>query len=340
MDCISDRRDTLVLEHNLGSMRFVALTIMLAIFSLFLVTGSVVAEDETTTDESNVIIDVILPVALAFIMFSLGIGLTVEDFSIITKEPKVFAIGIANQMIVLPIVAFAIASGLGLSAELSVGLMILACSPGGVTSNILTKLAKGDTALSVSYTAVVSVATVVSLPLVVGLSMDHFMGESAPDIDVLTLGITMFLLTTVPVVIGMAVRKYSTETADKIDKSVSMIAAGLFVIIVLAAIATEWDTLMDNIGKLGPAVVILCVTMLGIGYKSAEFLELNPKRATTVSIESGIQNASVGITVGGLILAAPDGGISTLSLPSGVYGVLMYIVVAPFVYWRITKSEE
>ena len=340
MDCISDRRDTLVLEHNLDSMRFVALTIMLAIFSLFLVTGSVVAEDETTTDESNVIIDVILPVALAFIMFSLGIGLTVEDFSIITKEPKVFAIGIANQMIVLPIVAFAIASGLGLSAELSVGLMILACSPGGVTSNILTKLAKGDTALSVSYTAVVSVATVVSLPLVVGLSMDHFMGESAPDIDVLTLGITMFLLTTVPVVIGMAVRKYSTETADKIDKSVSMIAAGLFVIIVLAAIATEWDTLMDNIGKLGPAVVILCVTMLGIGYKSAEFLELNPKRATTVSIESGIQNASVGITVGGLILAAPDGGISTLSLPSGVYGVLMYIVVAPFVYWRITKSEE
>jgi len=166
------------------------------------------------------------------------------------------------------------------------------------------------------------------------------MGESAPDIDVLTLGITMFLLTTVPVVIGMAVRKYSTETADKIDKSVSMIAAGLFVIIVLAAIATEWDTLMDNIGKLGPAVIILCVTMLGIGYKSAEFLELNPKRATTVSIESGIQNASVGITVGGLILAAPDGGISTLSLPSGVYGVLMYIVVAPFVYWRITKSEE
>ena len=340
MDCISDRRDTLVVEYNLGNMRFGALTILLAIFSLFLITGSVVAEDETTGDESNVIIDVILPVALAFIMFSLGIGLTVEDFSIIVKEPKVFAIGIANQMIILPIVAFAIASGLGLSAELSVGLMILACSPGGVTSNILTKLAKGDTALSVSYTAVVSVATVVTLPLVIGISMDHFMGESAPDIDVLTLGITMFLLTTVPVVIGMTVRHYSTETANKIDKSVSMIAAGLFVIIVLAAIATEWDTLMDNIGKLGPAVVILCVTMLGIGYKSAEFLELNPQRATTVSIESGIQNASVGITVGGLILAAPDGGISTLSLHSGVYGVLMYIVVAPFVYWRITQTED
>ena len=321
-------------------MRDLRFPFFLGLFVFLICVNSAIAEDDVVEDESNVIIDVILPVALAFIMFSLGIGLTVDDFSIITKEPKVFAIGIANQMIVLPIVAFAIASGLGLSAELSVGLMILACSPGGVTSNILTKLAKGDTALSVSYTAVVSVATVVTLPLIVGFSMDHFMGEAAPDIDVLTLGITMFLLTTVPVVIGMAVRHYSTETADKMERGVSMVAAGLFVIIVLAAIATEWDTLMDNIGKLGPAVIILSITMLGIGYKSAEFLDLNPKRATTVSIESGIQNASVGITVGGLILAAPDGGLSTLSLPSGVYGVLMYIVVAPFIYWRITKSED
>ena len=321
-------------------MRNLRFPFFLGLFVFLICVNSAIAEDDVVEDESNVIIDVILPVALAFIMFSLGIGLTVDDFSIITKEPKVFAIGIANQMIVLPIVAFAIASGLGLSAELSVGLMILACSPGGVTSNILTKLAKGDTALSVSYTAVVSVATVVTLPLIVGFSMDHFMGEAAPHIDVLTLGITMFLLTTVPVVIGMAVRHYSTETADKMERGVSIVAAGLFVIIVLAAIATEWDTLMDNIGKLGPAVIILSITMLGIGYKSAEFLDLNPKRATTVSIESGIQNASVGITVGGLILAAPDGGLSTLSLPSGVYGVLMYIVVAPFVYWRITKSED
>jgi BASS family bile acid:Na+ symporter len=310
------------------------------VFVTFFAANNAVAEEDTESDESNVIIDVVLPVALAFIMFSLGIGLTIDDFSIITKEPKVFAIGIANQMIVLPIVAFVIATGLGLSAELSVGLMILACSPGGVTSNILTKLAKGDTALSVSYTAIVSMATVVTLPIIVGLSMDHFMDESAPDIDVLTLGITMFLLTTVPVVIGMSVRHYSIETADKIDKGVSMVAAGLFVIIVLAAIATEWNTLMDNIGALGPAVVILSVMMLGIGYKSAEFLELNAKRATTVSIESGIQNASVGITVGGLILASPDGGLSTLSLPSGVYGVLMYIVVAPFVYWRINQTED
>ena len=149
-------RHTLVLEHKLRTMRRGALTFVCVVFALLLATGSAVAEEGTTEDESNVIIDVVLPVALAFIMFSLGIGLKVDDFTLVAKEPKVFAIGVVNQMIVLPIMGFAIATGLDLSAELAVGLMILACCPGGVTSNILTKLANGDTALSVSYTAVVS----------------------------------------------------------------------------------------------------------------------------------------------------------------------------------------
>ncbi|MEC8874454.1 MAG: bile acid:sodium symporter family protein, partial [Candidatus Thermoplasmatota archaeon] len=170
-------------------------------------------------------------------------------------------------------------------------------------------------------------------------SMDHFMGEAAPEIDILGLGITMFLLTTVPVLIGMAVRHYNPSIADGMENGVNLTAAVLFVIIVLAAIASEWDTLMDNIGTLGPAVVALNVLMLTIGYQSAKLLDLEAVRSTTVSIESGIQNATVGITVGGLILAAPDGGLSTLSLPSGVYGVLMYLVIAPFLYWRINSTE-
>ena len=223
-------------------MRRGALTFVCAVFALLLATSSAVAEDEPTEDESNVIIDVVLPVALAIIMFSLGIGLTIEDFTLVAKEPKAFGIGVANQMIVLPIIGFIIATGFGLSGELAVGLMILACCPGGVTSNILTKLANGDTALSVSYTAVVSVITVITLPLVVGFSMDYFMGEAAPDIDIVGLGVTMFLLTTIPVGLGMAVRHFSSETADMMNKGVSMVATGLFVIIVLAAIATEWDT--------------------------------------------------------------------------------------------------
>ncbi len=298
------------------------------------------SHDAEAEEESNVIIDVVLPLSLAYIMFSLGLGLTGADFGLVLTEPKAFAIGLTNQMLVLPAVGFAIATAVGLSGELAVGLMILACCPGGVTSNILAKLAGGDTALSISYTAVVSVASVITLPLIVGFSMDHFMGSAAPDIDIVGLGITMFLLTTVPVLIGMGIRRAIPARADSIEPIVGKVAAGLFVVIVLAAIASEFQTLMDNIGTLGPAVILLNVLMLGIGWKSATMLDLSEVRATTVAIESGIQNATVGITVGGLILAPAAGAtLSTLSLPAGVYGVLMYIVIAPFLYWRITAAQ-
>ncbi len=170
--------------------------------------------------------------------------------------------------------------------------------------------------------------------------MNHFMGAASPDIDILELGITMFLLTSVPVMIGMLIRRYLESKADRIESLVGKIAAGLFMIIVIAAIASEFDTLMDNIGTLGPAVLVLNILMLGIGWKSATILDLENDQATTVSIESGIQNATVGITVGGLILAPKAGAtLSVLSLPSGVYGVLMYIVIAPFLYWRINASR-
>ena len=189
-----------------------SLVVISVLIVLVMVSSSVQAQEETE-DEDNVIIDIVLPLALAFIMFSLGLGLTTGDFALVFREPRAFTIGIVNQMLVLPIVGFAIASLADLDGELAVGLMILACCPGGVTSNILTKLAKGDTALSISYTAVVSVVSVITLPLVVGFSMDHFMGESAPTIDIIGLGITMFLLTTLPVAIGMSIRAIKPSTA-------------------------------------------------------------------------------------------------------------------------------
>ena len=316
---------------RLGS---VVLTILIGVL---LISSPVQAQD--IAEEGNLIIDVVLPIALAFIMFSLGLGLTRADFLLVFNEPKAFAIGIFNQMILLPIVGFVVVILSGLEGELAVGLMILACCPGGVTSNILTKLAKGDTALSISYTAVISVISVFSLPLIVGLSMSYFMGEVAPNIDILGLGITMFLLTTLPVLIGMTIRHRAINMAKSIEKGVNIIATILFVIIVIAAVVSEWGTLVENIGTLGPSVIMLNVLMLGIGYQSAKFFNIEPSKATTVSIESGIQNATVGITIGGLILASPDGGLSTLSLPSGMYGVLMYLIITPFIYWRISKIK-
>ena len=257
------RRTSYTVENSSKSMKpWLVATTVLAVLVMI---AAPVAAQEVNEQEGNVIIDVILPLSLAFIMFSLGLGLTLDDFTLVFREPKAFAIGLTNQMIVLPIVGFGIATLADLDGELAVGIMILACCPGGVTSNILTKLAKGDTALSISYTAVVSVVTVVTLPLIIGFSMDHF-GVVGDDFNIVELGLQVFLLTTIPVLIGMTTRKYRPNFSGSMENIVNAAATILFVIIVLAAIASEWDTLMDNIGKLGPAVVALEVLMLTIGF--------------------------------------------------------------------------
>ena len=282
------------------------------------------------------IIDIILPLSLVFIMFTLGIGLTIEDFKNILHEPKAFGLGIINQMIILPIVAFFIVSIIKLPNEMAVGMMILACCPGGVTSNIITKLAKGDTALSISYTAVVSIASVITLPLIVGFSMQHFLGSNAPTINILSLGLTMFLITTLPVTIGLYINTKYHNIAVQFLPIANKISTILFIIIVIGALASEWDLFIKNLNTLGPAILTLIIIMLFIGYISALWFGISKKKAITISIESGIQNATVGITIGGLILNQGI-GLSIFSLPSGVYGILMYLVCLPFVFWFIRR---
>ena len=277
------------------------------------------------------IIDIFLPLSLIFIMFTLGAGLTTKDFKNVLSEPKAFGLGIINQMIILPIVAFSIISVIGLTNEMAVGMMILACCPGGVTSNMITKLAKGDTALSISYTAVASIVTVITLPLIVGFSMQYFMGSNAPTINVLSLGLTMFLITTLPVSIGLYINTKYRSITDVFTPIANKISTALFIIIVAGALASEWDTFISNLYTLGPALVALIAIMLFIGYSSAQWLGINKKKAATIAIESSIQNATVGITIGNLILSQ-EIGLSILSLPSGVYGILMYLICLPFVF--------
>jgi len=283
------------------------------------------------------IIEIFLPLSLVFIMFTLGIGLTVDDFKNIFRYPKAFAVGIVNQMVLLPVVAFIILSIISLPGEMAVGMMILACCPGGVTSNMITRLAKGDTALSISFTAVVSILAVVTLPLVVGFSMKYFIGSNAPDINILSLGLTMFFITTVPVSAGLYVH---TRFKDKISSFLEIankISTVLFIIIVVGALASEWATFVNNIQRLGPAVISLLIVMFFIGYNSSRLFKISPEMAITVAIESGIQNATVGITIGSLMLRQ-DGGLSVFSLPSGVYGIVMYFVCLPFVFWFIKNK--
>ena len=284
------------------------------------------------------IIDIFLPLSLIFIMFTLGLGLISSDFTNLVYKPKPFFVGIMNQMVILPLLAFFIISLLNITKEIAVGMMILASCPGGVTSNMITKLAKGDTALSISYTAVISVLTIFTLPLITGLSMNHFMGAEAPPLNLLSLGLTMFFITAVPVGAGMLVRSKNKPFADAFDGTATKISTVLFVVIILGALVSEWDTFINNFLQLGPAIFFMIVAMLFIAYYSSTWFKMSSKQSITVTIESGIQNGTVGITVGNLIIN-PESGLSILSIPSGVYSILMYFICLPFVFWYIRRKS-
>ena len=283
------------------------------------------------------IIDIFLPLSLVFIMFTLGLGLTTQDFKNIVLMPKAFTIGIINQLAILPIIAFLIISAITIPSEIAVGIMILACCPGGVTSNMITKLSGGDTALSISYTAIISIVTVVTLPFIVGSSMTYFMAESAPHINIFSLGMTMFFITAFPVCLGLYINTNHKGIANKFYPFANKVSIILFIVIVIGALASEWNTFINNLSSMGPAIMVLILIMLFIGYNSAKLFSINDKQAITIAIESGIQNATVGITIGNLILPSSS-GLSILSLPSGVYGILMYLICLPFVFWFLNKK--
>ncbi len=281
----------------------------------------------------DILITVFLPLALAIIMLSLGLGLTLEDFRRVFAAPKAFGIGAVSQILILPVIAYVTAIAFSLPAELAVGLMILSFCPGGVTSNILTKLARGDLALSISLTGVISLVSVVTVPLLVAYMAAHFMGVDAPPVNVTSLAIAMFVITALPVVIGMAIRAYAPGLTGVIERPLERLAVVLFVIVVVGALAANWTLFVDNLAVLGPAVIVLNIVLLAIGLGLARLFSLSGSQATAIAIETGIQNATLGITVGSLIVEQVS-ALPPFSLPSGVYGITMYVVSLPFVFWR------
>ncbi|MGI9355182.1 MAG: bile acid:sodium symporter family protein, partial [Rhizobiaceae bacterium] len=286
----------------------------------------------------GVLLAVFLPLSLAFIMFSLGLGLTLADFARVFSRPRAFVAGFIAQLIVLPLTAYVIMRFSSLEGALAVGVMILAFSPGGVTSNIMTKLADGAVAVSISLTAIVSLVAVITVPVLTAWAADAFMGAVAPDINVSSLAISMFAITAVPVAIGVAFRHLATRMAFRIEPVVSIVATVLFVVIVVGALLANWSTFAANIGKLGPVLVILNIVLLTLGYGVALLLGLPRDERIAVAIETGVQNATLGITVGSLIVEAAT-GLPPFSLPSGVYGITMYVVTLPFVFWMKSRHR-
>lgn len=273
-----------------------------------------------------------LPLSLAIIMLSLGVGLEFDDFKRIATRRKPFLVGAFAQILLLPAFAFVVLMVFSLPPEIAVGIMLLSFCPGGVTSNILSKLARGDVALSVSLTAVISLLSVVTVPFLAAWTVRHFMGSDAQPVDISGLATVMFLITTLPTLLGIALRHYARSFALRIEPALSRLAVILFIVIVLAALFANWGVFAENVTIMGEALVALNVGLLLLGLGLGRVTGLSWTEMKTISVETGIQNATLGITLAALISGVTD-GLSAMALPSAVYGIAMYLVTLPFIFW-------
>ena len=243
--------------------------------------------------------------------------------------------GVFAQIILLPAIAFALISIFQIRGEIALGIMILGCCPGGVTSNVFTKFAKGDVALSISYTAIASILTAVTLPVIIASVSPLLIPGIKANLSTASLSLKIILIATVPVLTGLVLNTFRTEQCRRWQDPCGKASNILVAVIISGAVLSQWSVFSQNAIILGPVLLSLNLAMLATGLGVGQWLGLDNSQVTTLAIESGFQNGSVGIVVGSLISTnVVDGQLSTFSLPSAVYGVLMLLTIAPFVVWR------
>ena len=243
------------------------------------------------------IVTKIAPVCLALIMFGLGLGLTIKDFTRILKSPKDFFVGFLCQVILLPIIAFILINIISLPPEIALGVMVIAAAPGGVTSNVLTKFAGGDVALSVSLTAIVSLLSVLIVPLIVFNSAEFLEIGIKKDISMLNIALKMFLVVTVPVIFGMIVRGLMTSFILSKTLLIQRLSIILFLIVFIAIWIEEWDRIVTFITRAGLIAFILNMTMITLGYYVAKFFASGVAQRKCISLECGLQNGTLAVFV-------------------------------------------
>ncbi|MGI9524710.1 MAG: bile acid:sodium symporter family protein [Hyphomicrobiaceae bacterium] len=268
----------------------------------------------------GVIVDVILPVALAFIMFSLGLGLAPADFLRVVKQPTDLVVGLTCQIALLPAVALLLVSIWPMPAELALGVMILAAAPGGATSNLLTAMARGDVALSISLTAITSLLCIFTVPPIVVLSYAYlFAREVAVPVSLGGIALKLFVMVTVPVILGISLRLFAKSWAIHIEPFAFRASALLFVLVLAAAIYSERDNLVIYFAQCGLITLTLNVVMLLLAYVVAKNFASGPRQRAAISIECGIQGGALAITVSTLLF---DGGLAVV--PAVTYSLTMY----------------
>ena len=269
----------------------------------------------------------IAPIALALIMLTLGLGLTTSDFTRVIKRPKDFLVGLICQVILLPIVAFVLIKILNVQPALALGVMIIAAAPGGVTSNILTKFANGDVALSVSLTAIISLLSILTVPFIVIKSADLLdINYLSKEISMSGISIKMFLVVTLPVVIGMLIRKFAQDFIIKRTALIEKISLTLFMIVFISIWLEEWDNIIMYISRAGIITLILNVTMMVLGFYVAKIFASGIEQRKCISLECGLQNGTLAVFVSTQIF---DDIIYLI--PTASYALIMFVTSIIFV---------
>ena len=275
------------------------------------------------------IVTSIAPIGLALIMLGLGASLTVKDFTRVFQNPKVFLVGLLCQLVLLPVIAYLLIIILKTPIELALGVMLIAAAPGGVTSNVLTKFANGDVALSISITAFTSLISIVSVPYIVFLSIDLFnISYVEKEVSMLGISLKMFFVVTIPVIIGMIIRRIFSNFIVRNMNVIEKISVGLFSIVFIAIYIEEWDSIVMFLSTAGTIALILNITMMIVGFYIAKFFASGVAQRRCISLECGLQNGTLAVFVGTQLF----GSNMTYMVPTAAYALIMMVTSVIFVF--------
>lgn len=272
----------------------------------------------------SALISVGLPVALAIIMFGLGLSLQVDDFRRVARSPRAVVVALTLQVLVLPVIAFGLVIGFGLDPLLAVGVMLLAASPGGTTANLFSHLFRGDVALNVTLTAINSVLAAFTIPLITNLAIGYFDADGELGLQVGKV-LQVIAIVLVPVVLGMLVRSRRPALAARSDKPVRVFSIVVLVVVAVGALLGERENLADYVRQVGLVTAIFCAASLSLGYAGARLLRLERAQAVASSMEVGIHNTTVALTIALSVL-----GSTEVAIPSAVYSIIMYVFATGF----------
>lgn len=287
--------------------------------------------------QSNVITAVFLPVALGVIMLGLGLSLTLADFRRVLVHPRAVIVGLVCQTLILPFVCFGIARAFALPPELAVGLMLLAASPGGATANLFSHLAKGDVALNITLTAVNSVVSLFTMPLIVSLSLAAFLGEDRAVPLSAAKVIQVFVVVLGPVAIGMLVRARRVDLAKRLDRPVRILSALFLALVIAATVAKERANLGDYFRQVGLAALAFNLASMAVGFFVPRAARIVRRQSIAIAMEIGIHNGTLAIAIAGTVL-----GRSTMAIPAAIYSLIMFVTAAAFGYFvqRRAANDE